>query len=137
MQPTFFLMACVSMQVELSGGSQRHPDTQHYHTGISYIRATGTPVYNFQLVASADASSDQAAADASNDHASRILDDSYYSCEQQHACTVATTSANQSRGVVLRYIKHDNLVQTGGLHAKSERGRLLSLPQYLPVPWLV
>ena len=115
-------MACVSMQVQLNGGSQRHPDTQQYHTGISYIRATGTPVYNFELVSWADASHDQP---------SRILDDLSNKCEQ-HVCTdapgssiIATRSANQSWAVALRYIKYDDLVQTGGLRAKSERGRLL------------
>ena len=120
------MMADVSMQVELHGGSQRHPDTQQFHTGISYIRATGTPVYNFELVSRADASHNEAMA-------SSILNDPNDTCEQ-HACpdldiasssTIATTSVNQSPADVLRYIKYDNLVQAGGLHANSERGRLL------------
>lgn len=118
------MMADVSMQVELHGGSQRHPDTQQFHTGISYIRATGTPVYNFELVSRTDASHDQA---------SSTLNDPSDTCEKD-ACTdaassstIAITSANQSQPDVLRYIKYDNLVETGGLHANSERGRLLDV----------
>lgn len=119
------------MQVELAGGNQRHPDTQQFHTGISYIRATGTPVYNVDLVTVnlADACHDQASMCADDpDDTSCVITCASDTCTHVSSSTaVATTSAmaNQPQPVVLIYVEHDSLVWTGGLRATSERGRLL------------
>ena len=33
--------------LDMTGGSQRHPDMRRIHTGINYIDASGKFVYNF------------------------------------------------------------------------------------------
>lgn len=114
------------VQVELDGGSQRHPDTQQFHTGLNYIKASGTPVYNFGI---------GTLADAAHDEASICADDPQDACEEI-ACTDVSRSsaaadettsamADLPQPVVLRYITRDSLVQIGGLYARSERGRLV------------
>lgn len=109
------------VQVELAGGNQRHPITQQFHTGLNYVQASGTPVYNFEVSALADASHDQASTFANDPQ-----DEQNACTDVPHSSAVATTSAmaNLPQPVLLRYITIDPLVQAGGLHARSERGRL-------------
>lgn len=107
------------MQVALVGGSQRHPGTKQFHTGISYIRATGTPVYNVGLVTlnltDASISHDQASMCADEpDDISGVITCAADTCTHMSSSSpVATTSAManqpQHNSVVLRYIEHDSL----------------------------
>lgn len=114
--------AYICMQVELTGGSQRHPDTRQIHTGINYIDASGKPVYSFAPTVLSQASRCQNNLhDMSGQSASMDI-------TSLSSRSIDKTAADnfKPQPAVLRYLSPDPLVQAGGLYRVSERGSLLA-----------
>lgn len=122
-------MVLAHLQVEVSGGEQRHPDTHKIHTGISYIRARGTPVYNFApaaLPAALPAASGASTCSVNRENTSGRCNRTALP-NSSSVVAVDTTPADQPQPAVLKYTKSDPLVQAGGLFNVSERGRLMKI----------
>ena len=118
-------MILAHLQVEVSGGEQRHPDTHKIHTGISYIRARGTPVYNF-APAALPAASGASTCSVNRENTSGRCNRTALP-NSSSVVAVDTTPADQPQPAVLKYTKSDPLVQAGGLFNVSERGRLMEI----------
>lgn len=98
------------MQVELRGGSERHPDTLQIHTGINYIRSKGKPLYNFAPSSVALNMDDQGS--------------SICPITSSPAGSAGAISPACCQPIMLKYISPDPLQQSGGLWRVSEGGRL-------------
>lgn len=99
------------MQIELIGGSRRHPDIQKIHTGIEYVRAKGKPVYNFVPDVR---SGDPAAGKGANDNEDPInietsitKEPNLVSPSSARAALSTALPAKSPHSVVLKYVLQD------------------------------